>query len=107
MLIQYTYACLTMVPCPIWFWSRWASGGFLTVVFIWSVYNGANYYIEVFGKRFQKELEALKKDVAKWQSSPEGGVGPTPSGDSVKDIPPLEGSTGAAKSADGEVRVRK
>lgn len=40
-------------------------------VFTWSVYNGANYYLDVFGNRFQKELEALKKDVAKWQTSPE------------------------------------
>jgi hypothetical protein len=106
MLIQYSYACLTMIPCPLWFWSRWASGVFLTVVFIWSSYNGANYYIEVFGKRFQKELEALKKDVAKWQNSPEGGTGPTAAETVVKDIPPLEGSTGA-KAADGEARERK
>jgi hypothetical protein len=104
MLIQYSYACLTMIPCPLWFWSRWASGLFLTVVFIWSTYNGANYYIEVFGKRFQKELEAMKKDVAKWQNSPESGIPQTPS--EVRDIPPLEGST-AAKVMEGEVRERK
>jgi hypothetical protein len=69
MLIQYGYALLTMVPCPLWFWSRWASGAFLSAVFAWSVWNGATYYIDVFGTRFQKELELLKKDVAKWQSS--------------------------------------
>ncbi|KAF2435510.1 hypothetical protein EJ08DRAFT_645799 [Tothia fuscella] len=71
MLIQYGYALLTMLPCPLWFWSRWASGLFLVSVFTWSVWNGANYYIEVFGVRFQRELEALKKDVAKWQNTPE------------------------------------
>jgi hypothetical protein len=70
MLIQYNFALLTMIPCPIWFWYRWASAGFLLAVFVWSVYNGANYYIEIFGKRFQNELEQLKKDVAKWQASP-------------------------------------
>lgn len=32
--------------------------------------NGANYYMDVFGKRFQKELEQMKRDVAKWQNSP-------------------------------------
>lgn len=105
MLIQYSYACLTMIPCPLWFWSRWASGLFLTVVFIWSTYNGANYYLEVFGKRFQKELEALKKDVAKWQSSPEGGMGHASSEPAVKDITPLEGTTGA-KPSDGDARER-
>jgi len=71
MLIQYGYALLTMVPCPLWFWSRWASGLFLISVFGWSVWNGATYYIDVFGQRFQKELEQLKKDVAKWQSTPD------------------------------------
>jgi hypothetical protein len=69
MLIQYGYALLTMVPCPLWFWSRWASGAFLSAVFAWSVWNGASYYIDVFGTRFQKELELLKKDVAKWQNN--------------------------------------
>lgn len=73
MLIQYSYALLTITPCPLWFWYPWASSLFLMVVFTWSVYNGATFYIDVFGKRFQNELEQLKKDVAKWQSSPEGG----------------------------------
>ncbi|GAB1314108.1 Glycerophosphocholine acyltransferase 1 [Madurella fahalii] len=71
MLIQYTYAVLTMLPCSLWFYSRWASSLFLMVVFAWSVYNGSTYYIDVFGKRFQKELEAMKAEVAKWQHSPD------------------------------------
>ncbi|KAI1497127.1 hypothetical protein F5X99DRAFT_397911 [Biscogniauxia marginata] len=71
MLIQYLYAVLTMLPCPLWFYSRWLSAGFLIVVFAWSVYNGSTYYIDVFGKRFQKELEAMKAEVAKWQSTPD------------------------------------
>jgi len=41
------------------------------VVFCWSVYNGATYYIDVFGKRFQNELEAMKREVQKWQNSPD------------------------------------
>lgn len=83
MLIQYSYAVLTMLPCPLWFFSRYASAAFLMVVFAWSVYNGSTYYIDVFGKRFQKELEAMKAEVAKWQHSPdvwphEEGGGATP-----------------------------
>ncbi|KAL4897670.1 hypothetical protein BDV59DRAFT_48121 [Aspergillus ambiguus] len=77
MVIQYLYALLTMIPCPLWFWSRWASGIFLTALFVLSIHNGATYYIDIFGKRFQKELEELKKDVARWQSSPEGSMSPT------------------------------
>ncbi|KAL2074500.1 hypothetical protein VTL71DRAFT_8278 [Oculimacula yallundae] len=71
MLIQYSYAVATMLPCPLWFWYRYASASFLMAVFCWSVYNGATYYIDVFGKRFQNELEAMKKDMLKWQNSPD------------------------------------
>ncbi|KAH7152987.1 hypothetical protein EDB81DRAFT_790203 [Dactylonectria macrodidyma] len=71
MVIQFAYAVLTMLPCPLWFLSRHASAAFLLVVFVWSIYNGATYYIDVFGTRFQKELEAMKAEVMKWQSSPE------------------------------------
>jgi len=74
MLIQYAYAVLTMLPCPLWFYSRWASALFLMIVFIWSVYNGATYYIDVFGNRFHKELEAMKAEVAKWQNGSETGM---------------------------------
>ncbi|KAH6975532.1 hypothetical protein BKA56DRAFT_733770 [Ilyonectria sp. MPI-CAGE-AT-0026] len=71
MLIQFAYAVLTMLPCPLWFLSRYASSAFLLIVFVWSIYNGATYYIDVFGNRFQKELEAMKAEVMKWQNSPE------------------------------------
>ncbi|KAJ4293079.1 hypothetical protein N0V90_008361 [Kalmusia sp. IMI 367209] len=109
MMIQYTYAVLTMVPCPLWFWSRWASGGFLTVVFIWSTYNGANYYIEVYSKRFQKELEQLKKDVAKWQNSPTP-ITPMhqPAAEQMKEFPLLDGATSTgAKTVNEEARKRE
>ncbi|KIW71435.1 hypothetical protein PV04_03604 [Phialophora macrospora] len=87
MAIQYSYAILTIIPCPIWFWYRWASAGFLLTVFSWSVWNGANYYMDVFGKRFQKELEQLKKDVAKWQNSPAAMFSP-PTGPSDVEVSP-------------------
>lgn len=70
MFIQYSYALLTIIPCPIWFWYRWASAGFMMFVFSWSVWNGANYYMDVFGKKFQKELEQMKRDMARLQASP-------------------------------------
>ena len=108
--IQYCYACLTMLPCPMWFWYRWPSGIFLAFVFMWSIYNGATFYIDHYGKKFEKELDALKKDVAKWQASPEGGFGPpTPSERrslELEKIPPLEGSTSAKTNQPGELRER-
>jgi len=76
MLIQYGFALSTMIPSPVWFWYRNASGIYISALFVWSIHNGATYYIDVFGKRFQKELDQLKMDVARWQSSPEGATSP-------------------------------
>lgn len=87
MMIQYGYALLTMLPCTFWFYSKRMSAVFLACLGLWSVYNGATYYIDVFGKRFQKELEELKKEVAKWQNSPDGTVPAGPGGYATEDIP--------------------
>ncbi|KAH9211236.1 hypothetical protein DL95DRAFT_190106 [Leptodontidium sp. 2 PMI_412] len=97
MLIQYSYAVATMLPCPLWFWYRYASASFLMAVFCWSVYNGATYYIDVFGKRFQNELEAMKKEVLKWQNSPDMMTSPlmTPKADGSAEL-------GAVLESDGE-----
>ena len=40
------------------------------VVFTWASWNGATYYIDVFGRRMEKELEQLKKEVQKMSQSP-------------------------------------
>lgn len=103
MLIQYCYALLTIIPCPLWFWYRWASATFLLVVFGWSVWNGANYYMDVFGKRFQKELEQVKRDVAKWQNSPGAFLSPPNGpvdGDMSKDDEKSQGGHGKRRSID-------
>jgi len=44
MFIQYSYAVVTMLPCPFWFYHRKLSAVFISVVGWWSVYNGATYY---------------------------------------------------------------
>ncbi|KAB8296881.1 hypothetical protein EYC80_002290 [Monilinia laxa] len=49
MLIQYSYALLTMLPCPLWFWYRYASASFLMA----------------------NELEEMKREVQKWHNTPE------------------------------------
>ena len=103
MLIQYSYAVATMLPCPIWFWYRWPSAAFLMSMFSWSIYNGATYYIDVFGKRFQNELEQLKKDVTKWQTSPslsaeDGGPLTPAASKSGADMLPLRDGTNGESS---------
>jgi hypothetical protein len=114
MLIQYLYAVLTMLPCSLWFYNRWASAGFLMFVFTWSVYNGSTYYIDVFGKRFQKELEAMKAEVAKWQSSPDlmlhspvmtPAAGPEDESKRLSSADHTRADTGSGQGAEKNVRV--
>lgn len=98
MFIQYSYALLTMLPCPFWFWYRWASAGFMMLVFSWASWNGANYYIEVFGKRMEKELDQLRKEVARMSKSPDltGQDGLT-----FSPLASPTGPTGASQAEDG------
>ncbi|EEB08027.1 membrane transporter [Schizosaccharomyces japonicus yFS275] len=63
MLIQYLYSVITIAPCAIWFRSRLYSTLFITFIFSSSVWNGASYYVDVFGRKFQKELEALRQEL--------------------------------------------
>ena len=74
--LQYMYSLITMLPCPIWYSSKIFSTIFLSSVFGWSVWNGACYYVDFFGKRFQKELEDLRAEVEKWQHSPSAKTQP-------------------------------
>jgi hypothetical protein len=104
MLIQYCYAVLTMIPCPLWFWYPWASSLFLLGVFFWSIYNGATYYIDVFGKRFQNELEQLKKDV-RWQSLPAAATFPSPETES-KEFHSNGGPADGNQATENSVRLQ-
>lgn len=66
-LIQFGYQILTMSFCPIWFRYKHACGAFVLFIFTWASYNGATYYIDVFGKRLEKEVEKLKMEVIELQ----------------------------------------
>ncbi|KZP13096.1 hypothetical protein FIBSPDRAFT_921728 [Athelia psychrophila] len=62
---QLMYAVLTELPAvfvlydsPTW------SAIFIVLIFSVSVWNGGGYYIEVFGRKFERELEALRKELA-------------------------------------------
>ncbi|CAE6463091.1 unnamed protein product [Rhizoctonia solani] len=65
MLGQLAYSVLTCLPAIFLLYtsSKW-SGAFLLFIFSVSVWNGGGYYIEVFGRKFERELEALRKELA-------------------------------------------
>jgi len=69
MLGQFVYAVLTDVP-PVFvlYDSPFWSGAYLLFILSVSVWNGGGFYIEVFGRKFERELEALRKELAEAQS---------------------------------------
>jgi len=78
---QLVYAIFTALPAVYVFYSDpfW-SKIFLLFMFSVSVWNGGGFYIEVFGRKFEKELEALRKELAEaiarsGRSSPNGTIG--------------------------------
>ncbi|KAN0097781.1 Protein of unknown function (DUF2838) domain containing protein [Tylopilus felleus] len=62
---QFVYSVLTELPAVYLLYDspRW-SGAFLILIFAVSVWNGGGFYIEVFGRKFERELEALRKELA-------------------------------------------
>jgi hypothetical protein len=80
---QLVYGVLTEIPAafllydsPIW------SGAFLIIIFGVSVWNGGGFYIEVFGRKFERELEAMRKELAE-ATSRSGRSSPTSATTSV------------------------
>lgn len=73
---QFVYALLTEIPAVFLLYSSpfWSSV-FLLVVFSVSVWNGGGFYIEVFGRKFERELEALRKEIAESAAKSTGTSG--------------------------------
>ncbi|CAO3653080.1 unnamed protein product [Cunninghamella blakesleeana] len=62
MLLQLIYNIVTTIPTYFMFQYFWLHSIFLCTMFGCSVWNGANYYIEVFSRRYQIETnQAIKK----------------------------------------------
>ncbi|KAF5333740.1 hypothetical protein D9611_002353 [Ephemerocybe angulata] len=62
---QLVYAILTEIPAVFLLYNSatW-SAIFLLLIFSVSVWNGGGFYIEVFGRKFEREVEALRKELA-------------------------------------------
>ncbi|KAL6063072.1 hypothetical protein QOT17_011742 [Balamuthia mandrillaris] len=57
MAYQLVYTVLTISPCLIYFHSFWVHTLFIFSMFLASVWNGANFYIEVFASRYVNSLK--------------------------------------------------
>jgi hypothetical protein len=67
--IQYGYQLLTMSICPLWFAYKYLAVLFLTFIFFVASYNGATYYVDYYGKKMEKEVTRLQKEIAEMQAS--------------------------------------
>ncbi|KAF8592473.1 hypothetical protein K439DRAFT_1323528 [Ramaria rubella] len=62
---QFVYSLITEIPAVfVLYDSALWSGVFILFIFAVSVWNGGGFYIEVFGRKFERELEALRKELA-------------------------------------------
>lgn len=109
--IQFAYALVTMVPCPIWLHYRFAGALFLSSVFSWSIWNGANYYARISAARdsFKHELEALRRDISNMDAN--GGNSPATPALTTKDqfisdldLTQVTSANTESNSAEGERR---
>ncbi|OCF36378.1 integral membrane protein [Kwoniella heveanensis BCC8398] len=61
---QLIYSIVFMIPpAALLINSRRASSAFLIIIFAVSAWNGASFYVEVFGRKFERELEKLRKEM--------------------------------------------
>jgi len=69
MMGQFGYSIVTEFPAIFVLYDHpdW-SMIFLAVIFAASAWNGGGYYIEVFGRKFERELDVLRKELAVAQS---------------------------------------
>ncbi|GAA6053798.1 hypothetical protein JCM3770_003041 [Rhodotorula araucariae] len=60
---QAVYTFVTLLPPLFWLYdSKTWSSVYLVILFAVSAWNGASFYLEVFARKFEKELLALRKD---------------------------------------------
>ncbi|KAL1411025.1 hypothetical protein Q8F55_001970 [Vanrija albida] len=102
---QFIYSIIFMLlPATLLIHSQTATNIYLIIIFSSSIWNGATFYVEVFGRKFERELERLRKEMDALTASNSSSTGnPTPSnpGTPYLDSPLHTGSlAGSANGGD-------
>ena len=66
---QLIFTLITLLPTPLLFVSYAANTGYILFVLSTAVYNGSNYYFEVFAARYIQQLDAASKKQETAQSA--------------------------------------
>ncbi|BEI81681.1 hypothetical protein CcaverHIS002_0208410 [Cutaneotrichosporon cavernicola] len=81
---QLIYSIVFMIPASVLFLhSEMATYICLSVLFLVSTWNGATFYVEVFGRKFARELEKLRKEMDAMSATSSNSSGRTPSNPST------------------------
>lgn len=65
--IQYGYQLITMSLCPLLYKYSHFCSCFVSFIFLSAAYNGATYYVDYYGKKFQTEVEKLQREIESLQ----------------------------------------
>ncbi|ELP91564.1 hypothetical protein EIN_128740 [Entamoeba invadens IP1] len=61
---QFIYTLVAYIPAYVCFYSKTAHRTFMIFTILWAAYNGANFYLEIFAKKYDQYLErfSMEKD---------------------------------------------
>lgn len=66
-IIQYGYQLITMSICPLLYSHKNVCSLFVSFIFLCATYNGATYYVDFYGKKFQREVVKLQGEIESLQ----------------------------------------
>ena len=66
-IIQYGYQLITMSVCPFLYSYKHVCSLFVSFIFLCATYNGATYYVDFYGKKFQREVVKLQGEIESLQ----------------------------------------